>query len=145
MRCDEAVDEDHEHAHQQQGGGVTPDAASRGEVGHEQGWLRIPRAGAARDHGLGRRGIRRPGSDRVRVLRATESLALAEARCQAVCRLAVLVGGRRLLPREAAVPRVRDRVVGPAIEGKSQQRAGSRFGQVDLVIRHPHYPSRPDS
>jgi hypothetical protein len=145
MRCDEAVDEDHEHAHQQQGSGVAPDSAARGEVGRYLGRFRVPGAVSSDHNGLVCGRGCRPGADRVRVLRATESLALAEAHRQAVGRLAAVVGGCRPLPGEAPVPWVGDRVAGSAIEGKAQQRAGRRLGQVHLVIRHPHNPSRPDS
>jgi hypothetical protein len=143
MRCDEAVDEDHEHAYQHHGSGIAPGPAARGEVGRHLDRFRVPGAVSLGNHGpVCCRGCH-PDADRVRVLGHAESLAFAETRGQAVGRLVAEVGGCRLLPGEAAVPWVGDRVVGSAIEGKAQQRTGRRLGQVDLVLRHPHNPSAP--
>jgi hypothetical protein len=143
MRCDEAVDEDHEHAHQHHGSGIAPGPAARGEVGRYLDRFRVPGAVSLGNHGpVCCRGCH-PDADRVRVLGRAESLAFAETRGQAVGRLVAEVGGCRLLPGEAAVPWVGDRVVGSAIEGKAQQRTGRRLRQVDLVLRHPHNPSAP--
>jgi hypothetical protein len=143
MRRDKAEDEDHKHAHQHQGSGIAPDPAARGEVDCHLGRFRVPGAvSPGNDRPVCDRGCR-PGADRVRVLRQAESLALAEARGQAVGRLAAVVGGFRPFPGEATVPWVGDRIVGSPIEGKAQQWAGRRLGQVDHVIRHMHNPSAP--
>jgi len=67
---------------------------------------------------------------------ASKPLALAEALGQAIRRLPREVGGQKLLGGEAAMRRIRDCVVGAAIEREAQQRARRCFGQIELDIRH---------
>jgi hypothetical protein len=132
---DEAVEEDPQHAHDQQGGrAVAPKQAALRDVSPDPSRRRGERAPVLGDACV-RQGRRcRQVTGRASALIA---VALVEASAQAILRLAAGLGGVRMLHSEASVTRVREREVTAAIGGQPQEGAGASVRSVELGIGHP--------